>query len=137
MIEKLPFQGKHAGFTSAVELTRQVNCAHRVNFTNLGMEGFRQLGRATGDDLVDGAEAARGGEGSGLEGIVIHHAFHFDLLGDAFEPFLLGFLVEILGCGAAPAATRRGNSADCGIFAVRPRTVPGKDGATLVQLFSA
>jgi hypothetical protein len=25
-----------------------------------------------------------------LEGIVIHHAFLFDLLGDAFEPFSLG-----------------------------------------------
>jgi hypothetical protein len=34
MIEKLPFQGKHAGFTINVELTRQVNCAHWVNFSH-------------------------------------------------------------------------------------------------------
>ena len=54
------------------------------------MEGFQQLRQATGKGLVDGAEAACGGEGSGLEGIVIHHAFLFDLLGDAFGPFSLG-----------------------------------------------
>jgi len=101
------------------------------------MEGFRQLGRTTGDGLVDGAKTARGGEGFRLKGIVIHNAFLFDLLGDAFEPFLMGFLAEILRGGAVSAGTWRGNSADCGIFAVRPRTVPGKNGATLVQLFSA
>jgi hypothetical protein len=49
------------------------------------MEGFQQLRQATGKGLVDGAEAARRGEGSGLEGIVVHHAFLFDLLGNGPE----------------------------------------------------
>lgn len=49
------------------------------------MEGFQQLRQATGKGLVDGVEAARRGEGSGLEGIVVHHAFLFDLLGNGPE----------------------------------------------------
>ena len=44
---------------------------------------------------------------------------------------------NILCGGALAAGSWRGNTADCGIFAVRPRTVLGKNGASLVQLFSA